>query len=103
MMMWYSLWYRDARTIRHVAECFLSSSTEKAAAVVAATGRPVTSVMFTIHSKTGRDISPHCGSHQHEAEVLFRPGTLFKVKDVVETQTKSGGVHKEVTMEEVAV
>jgi hypothetical protein len=37
--------------------------------------------MFEIESKTGVDISTKSKA-RHEAEVLFRPGTMLKIKSV---------------------
>jgi hypothetical protein len=41
--------------------------------------------MFEIESKTGVDISAKSKA-KHEAEVLFRPGTMFKIKSVQHKQ-----------------
>lgn len=38
------------------------------------------SVMFVIHSKTGREISSLSATGSHEKEVLFKAGTKFKVE-----------------------
>ncbi|MBK7891078.1 MAG: hypothetical protein IPJ84_09615 [Bdellovibrionales bacterium] len=39
--------------------------------------------LFVIHSRTGRYVAPYSSSYG-EAEVLFKPGTKFKVLEVVE-------------------
>jgi len=57
---------------------FLSCSSKKASAFVSK-GR----TLFEIKSKTGVDISAQ-SEHKNEAEVLFRPNTMFKIKSVEE-------------------
>jgi hypothetical protein len=56
------------------------------------------SVKFVIESKTGVDISS-ISSLKHEAEVLFRPGTKFKILSVV--ADPSGWAALVVTMKEL--
>jgi hypothetical protein len=57
------------------------------------------SVKFTIESKSGVDISS-ISRQKHEAEVLFRPRTMFKILSVASVQDSSE-VCLEVTMEEL--
>lgn len=66
---------------------FLSSSSNKYRAY-----KPPGAILFVITSKTGKDVSEF-SRHKGEAEVLFRPSTMFMIKSV------ESGV---VTMEELA-
>jgi len=74
---------------------FLSSSSKKASAFVSK-GR----TLFEIKSKTGVDISAQ-SEHKNEAEVLFRPNTMFKIKSVEEKHDDLHGFVALVTMEEL--
>jgi hypothetical protein len=72
------------------------TSTSKSSSVWSGSSR------YEIVSKTGRDIS-HLSTHPSENEVLFRSGTRFRVKNVVEKSGTyhEGGKHKVIHMEEI--
>jgi len=53
-------------------------------------------IVFVIGSKTGVDVSKE-SRHKDEAEILFRPSTLFKIKAV---ETGPEGIITVVKMEE---
>ncbi|NUS45148.1 MAG: hypothetical protein HOQ24_15845, partial [Mycobacteriaceae bacterium] len=63
--------YRKGQVV--VEPAFTSASTKPQAG----------NVVFVISSKSGRDISPF-SAFEGEGEVLFRPGTAFKVRSVNE-------------------
>lgn len=59
-------------------------------------------LLFRIESKTGVDIS-RVSTKKHEAEVLFLPGTLFRIRSVKKgVKRPDRGVFTEVVMEEIA-
>jgi hypothetical protein len=55
-------------------------------------------VMYTIRSKTGRDVKS-ISSHKGENEILFMPGTKFRVVSVKETEARSGYYNKRLDIE----
>ena len=73
-------------------KAFISTSIDKDAANVFAK-----TVLFEIKSKTGRNIEKLSGFGSQESEVLFKSGTKFRVKKVV--QLENGKYH--IWMEEI--
>jgi len=76
---------------------FLSSSTKKSKAFSSQEG----ATLFDIKSRTGVDVSSQ-SKNKHEAEVLFRPSTMFKVKSVEEKKDDLFGSITLVAMDELA-
>lgn len=66
---------------------FLASSTIKGGEGAASGWGTKKEVYFEIHGKTGKDISPY-SQISGEREVLFKPGTKFKVDAVSEDDEK---------------
>ena len=74
---------------------FLSTSKEKGKAYFTpGRGR---SILFVIESKTGVDVTGDSVHGLKEEEILFRPGTVFRIKSV-----ETGEVGTVVSMEELA-
>ena len=82
-----------------VDSAFLSSSS-KISVALSSKFFSQGSTLFKIESKTGVDVSAW-SKYKNEAEVLFRPSTLFKIKSVEEKCHDLHGLFTLVTMEEL--
>ncbi|MBN9391086.1 MAG: hypothetical protein J0I20_23865 [Chloroflexi bacterium] len=73
--------YREGATVSDMA---FTSSTYKASSLIKLSS--VVDILTIMNSKTGRFVKP-LSINQHENEVLFKPGTQFKVRKVIKGKT----------------